>query len=218
MTLDRLEYTGVQCFGLGGGDGFICTIANITPEKKAELFQRQFAHEAQERKKQQERFIDMISHEIRNPLSAILHCCEDILYEIHDKKMGQISLMNITESAETINLCITHQKKIVNDVLTFSKLDASMLSLSPRKVQPKRHLTTSLAIFRPGLRKQNIQFVLEHVLGHLSLWYCPVTLICTTHALGLGLHLKYWVVTHRTREETYMNQSTFASKAKTLFT
>lgn len=158
MTLERLEYADVQCFGLGGGGGFICTIADITPEKKAELLQRQAAHEAQERKTQQERFIDMISHEIRNPLSAILHCCEDILDEIHDRKLSQISLMNITESAETISLCITHQKKIVNDVLTFSKLDASMLPLSPRKVQPKRHLTTSLAIFRPELRKQNIRF------------------------------------------------------------
>ncbi|CAG8071802.1 unnamed protein product [Penicillium nalgiovense] len=158
MTLDRLEYAGVQCFGLDGGGGFICTIADITPEKKAELLQRQAAHEAQERKKQQERFIDMISHEIRNPLSAILHCCEDILDEIHGKELGQISPMKITESAETISLCITHQKKIVNDVLTFSKLDASMLSLSPRKVQPRRHFNTPLAMFRPELRKQKIGF------------------------------------------------------------
>ncbi|KAJ5476255.1 CheY-like superfamily [Penicillium sp. IBT 31633x] len=158
MTLDRLDDKDAQCFGLGEGGVFICTIGDITPEKQAELLQRRAAEQAQKRKKQQEQFIDMISHEIRNPLSAILHCTEDIQEAIYDKKPEDISVLSITEAAETISLCITHQKKIVNDVLTFSKLDASMLSLTPRKVQPKRHLTTPLAIFRPELRKQRIDF------------------------------------------------------------
>ncbi|KAJ6149589.1 hypothetical protein N7471_000788 [Penicillium samsonianum] len=158
MTLDRLNDKDVQCFGLGDGAMFICTIADITPEKKAELLQRQAAEEAQERKKQQERFIDMISHEIRNPLSAIVHCTEDIQEAIYNKEPGEISVMDITEATETISLCIRHQKKIVNDVLTFSKLDASMLPLSPRKVQPQRHLTIPMAIFRPELRKHRIHF------------------------------------------------------------
>jgi signal transduction histidine kinase/ActR/RegA family two-component response regulator len=158
MTLDRLDDKDVQCFGLGDGGVFICTIADITPEKKAELLQRQAAEEAQERKKQQERFIDMISHEIRNPLSAIVHCTEDIQEAIYNKKPDEISVTSITEATETISLCIRHQKKIVNDVLTFSKLDASMLPLSPRKVQPQRHLTIPMAIFRPELRKHGIRF------------------------------------------------------------
>ncbi|OQE13023.1 hypothetical protein PENFLA_c057G08237 [Penicillium flavigenum] len=158
MTLDRLDDKDVQCFGLDDGGVFICTIADITPEKKAELLQRQAAEEAQERKKQQERFIDMISHEIRNPLSAIVHCTEDIQEAIYNKKPDEISVTSITEATETISLCIRHQKKIVNDVLTFSKLDASMLPLSPRKVQPQRHLTIPMAIFRPELRKHRIHF------------------------------------------------------------
>ncbi|OGE51961.1 hypothetical protein PENARI_c011G06619 [Penicillium arizonense] len=158
MTLERLDNEDVQFFGPSEDGLFICTIADITPEKKAELVQRQAAQDAQDRKKQQERFIDMISHEIRNPLSAILHCTEDIQEAIYNTKREDISLSNITEATETISLCITHQKKIVNDVLTFSKLDASMLSLSPNKVQPKRHLTTPISIFRPEIRKQRIKF------------------------------------------------------------
>ncbi|KAF9250300.1 hypothetical protein LCP9604111_3816 [Penicillium roqueforti] len=158
MTLDRLDDKGVQCFGLGDDGVFICTVADITPEKRAELLQKHAAEEAQERKKQQERFIDMISHEIRNPLSAIVHCTEDIQEAIYNKNPGDISVIDITEATETISLCIRHQKKIVNDVLTFSKLDASMLPLSPRKVQPQRHLTIPMAIFRPELRKHRIHF------------------------------------------------------------
>ncbi|KAJ5082019.1 hypothetical protein N7532_011062 [Penicillium argentinense] len=138
--------------------GYVCTVADITSQKNAAIVQRKAVEAAQESKEQQERFIDMISHEIRNPLSAILHCTEDILEAVHDKKGSDISRHDIAESAETIGLCIAHQKKIVNDVLTFSKLDASMLSLSPRSVQPKQALTSPLAIFRPETRKQHIHF------------------------------------------------------------
>lgn len=49
-------------------------------------------------------------------------------------------MAGITEAAETINFCIAHQKKIVDDVLTFSKLDASMLTLSPRRDHPKQDI------------------------------------------------------------------------------
>jgi signal transduction histidine kinase/ActR/RegA family two-component response regulator len=159
-TLSHLDDTNVQRFNLGDNAGFICTIVDITPEKKAELSQVQIAQEAEARKQQQERFIDMISHEIRNPLSSVLHCTEDILEAMHGKKK-EILVSAITEAAETINLCIAHQEKIVNDVLLFSKLDASMLTLSPRRVQPKRYLTTPLAILRPEFGKQNIQYEYE---------------------------------------------------------
>jgi PAS domain-containing protein len=55
-------------FGLDAHGGFIVTISDITPEKRAEYSQKQLAKDAQEHRQNQERFIDMISHEIRNPL------------------------------------------------------------------------------------------------------------------------------------------------------
>lgn len=75
-----------HAFGLDTHGGFIVTVADITPEKKAEFSQRQLVKYAQEHKQLQERFIDMISHEIRNPLSAILHCTEDIIEAIREKE------------------------------------------------------------------------------------------------------------------------------------
>lgn len=44
------------------------------------------------------------------------------------------------------------------DILSFSKLDASMLSLSPKSVQPKRSLGDCLKMFQPELRKQSMNF------------------------------------------------------------
>lgn len=157
LMLAPLDDADTHRLNLSDG-GFICTIADITQEKMAELLQMDIAREAQERKQQQERFIDMISHEVRNPLSAILHCTEDILEAVKDKEIEGLPVANIAQAAETISLCIAHQKKIVDDVLTFSKLDASMMTLSPRKDQPKRHFAQTLSIFRPELRKQDIQF------------------------------------------------------------
>ncbi|KAJ5126071.1 hypothetical protein N7448_005379 [Penicillium atrosanguineum] len=158
LMLSPLDETDVRRFKLGDEGGFICTIADITLEKTAELVQESLAREAQERKQQQERFIDMISHEVRNPLSAILLCTEDILQAVKDHGTSGMPLAEIAQAAETISLCVSHQKRIVDDVLIFSKLDASMLSLSPRRVQPKRQLAKPLSIFRPELRKQDIKF------------------------------------------------------------
>ncbi|KAE8345121.1 hypothetical protein BDV24DRAFT_171060 [Aspergillus arachidicola] len=149
---------------LGPGGGSYCTITDITEEKRAEISQKKIAEEAQRRKEQQERFIDMISHEVRNPLSAILHCTEDILEAVQQKDRRNIRVEDIAQAAETISLCVAHQKKIVDDVLTFSKLDAEMFRLLPQRVQPRQHLAMSLMMFRPELRKHDIDF--EYKLDH----------------------------------------------------
>ncbi|OQD78065.1 hypothetical protein PENANT_c092G01627 [Penicillium antarcticum] len=159
----RTHEADLQRLNLSYG-GFICTMADITQERTAELLQVEIAREAQERKQQQERFIDMISHKVQNPPSAILHCTEDILEAVKDKQSSGVPVSDIAQAAETISFCIAHRKKIVDDVLTFSKLDASMLTLSPRRDQPERQLARTLSIFRPELRKQHIQF--EFKLGH----------------------------------------------------
>ncbi|KAL4779438.1 hypothetical protein BJX76DRAFT_340742 [Aspergillus varians] len=160
LSLTPLDDDDLDQFGLRDNGGLICMISDITPEKTAELLQRKIADDAKERKQQQERFIDMISHEVRNPLSAILHCAEDIMDVVQDEGLDDVKeqMARIAEAAETINLCVSHQKKIIDDVLIYSKLDASMLTLSPQQVEPKSHLATLLTMFRPELRKQRIEF------------------------------------------------------------
>ncbi|KAI7721175.1 hypothetical protein KC353_g1578 [Hortaea werneckii] len=148
---ENLQHVSLREYG-----GFICSIVDISSEKSAELSERKAAKDARERKEQQERFIDMISHEIRNPLSAVLHCSEDIEEAIHDQ--NNVDVKAIRESVETINLCIQHQRNIVDDVLSFSKLDSSMLSLVPKACLPSRNLAESLKMFQPEFRKQNMEF------------------------------------------------------------
>jgi signal transduction histidine kinase/AmiR/NasT family two-component response regulator len=151
---ENLRHVSLEEYG-----GLICSVVDITSEKSAESDQRKAAEEANERKKQQERFIDMISHEIRNPLSALVHCVEDIHDALREEEdNGQVNTKQITEALETMDLCITHQKTIVDDVLSFSKLDSSMLDLRPQTCQPEQQLRSTLKMFHAEFRKYNIDY------------------------------------------------------------
>lgn len=159
LLLTPLGDENLRHVSLGEYGGFICSVVDITSEKSAENDQRIAAEEATERKKQQERFIDMISHEIRNPLSAMVHCVEDINEALKDKeKTGVVDAEPIAEALDTINLCISHQKNIVDDVLSYSKLDSSMLALTPKPSLPEKELRGNAKMFQPEFRKHGIEF------------------------------------------------------------
>lgn len=101
---ENLRHVSLREYG-----GFICSVVDINSEKCAETRQRFAAEEATERKQQHERFIDMISHEIRNPLSAMVHCVEVINEALNEREMtGAVKPQPIAEALNMINLCISH--------------------------------------------------------------------------------------------------------------
>ena len=114
------------------------SITNISQQKWAEDFQKRRMEEAIELKRQQENFIDMTSHEMRNPLSAILQCADEISSQLSNYRSGDedfresrkiTDLMDSSiDAAQTIALCAQHQKRIVDDILTLSKLDSALWS------------------------------------------------------------------------------------------
>lgn len=70
---------------------------------------------------------------MRNPLSAILQCADEIASILSDFRSSDTTTIppNVVadsiDAAQTITLCAQHQKRIVDDVLTLSKLDSAML-------------------------------------------------------------------------------------------
>ena len=62
--------------------------------------------------------LSVTSHELRNPLSAILQSAEAIIEELDEES---IDLDSIDESCQTILLCVGFQKRIVDDILVLSK-------------------------------------------------------------------------------------------------
>lgn len=140
-----------------------CT-TDISRLKWAQNFQARLAAEAREAKRQQEAFIDVVSHEMRNPLSAIVHCADAITTAI-DECRTQLSdipqscneaLNDNIASANIIMQCANHQKRIIDDVLTLSKLDSMLLSITPSPIRPVKLISSIVNIFEAELNSNNI--------------------------------------------------------------
>lgn len=144
------------------------SMTDISAQKFAENLQTRRMEEAVELKRQQERYIDTTSHEMRNPLSAILQCADSItgsLTEMRDANgltKPQENILDVAiDSAQTITLCAQHQKRIVDDVLTLSKLDSAMMAVSPVDTQPINVVHKVLKMFEAELKTSDIKMELK---------------------------------------------------------
>lgn len=140
------------------------SITDISHLKWAQGLQNRRLQEAEETRRQQNEFIDITSHEMRNPLSAILQCADDIstaLEEYQDRKSPppQDVVESCVDAAHTISLCVQHQKSIVDDILTVSKLDSNLLVITPVPSQPKAILHRAVKMFDPELQAKDIKIV-----------------------------------------------------------
>lgn len=136
------------------------SVTNITTQKFAEELQKRRMEEAMELKRQQENFIDTTSHEMRNPLSAILQCADEISMSLTEAKdyLSAKLIDSTVEAAQTISLCAQHQKRIVDDVLTLSKLDSARLLVTPIDVQPASVVQHAIKMFEGEMQNADISF------------------------------------------------------------
>ncbi|PZC99146.1 BaeS, Signal transduction histidine kinase [Pyrenophora tritici-repentis] len=138
------------------------SITDISHLKWAQGLQERRLREAEESKRQQNEFIDITSHEMRNPLSAILICADDIRDTLKkhcfSTETDKIMAKDCIEAANNIALCVQHQKSIVDDILTVSKLDSNLLRIIPMPSQPIVVVQRSMAMFRPEAHAKKISF------------------------------------------------------------
>lgn len=140
------------------------SITDISHLKWAQGLQNRRLQEAEETRRQQNEFIDITSHEMRNPLSAILQCADDILstlerHRTEDDQPFSADVENCLDAARTISLCVQHQKSIVDDILTVSKLDSNLLVITPTPAQPSDVLKRAVKMFEPEIQAKDIEMV-----------------------------------------------------------
>ena len=140
------------------------SITDISPQKWAEHFEKRRMEEALEMKRQQEKFMDITSHEMRNPLSAVLQCADEIQISLTELKASKFAdgtvqevMANAMEATNTIMLCAQHQRRIVDDVLTMSKLDSSLLLVTPCSTGPRSVVQRALRMFDSELQSNDIK-------------------------------------------------------------
>jgi PAS domain S-box-containing protein len=140
------------------------SLTDISQQKWAEDYQIRRLSEAVELKRQQENFIDITSHEMRNPLSAILQCADEITTTLSEFRQSHETsadtvrgvIESSIDAAQTIALCAQHQKRIVDDILTLSKLDSALLLVTPVDVQPVAVVQRALKMFESELETNDI--------------------------------------------------------------
>lgn len=62
------------------------------------------------------------------------------------------------DAANNIALCVQHQKSIVDDILTVSKLDSNLLLITPIAVQPAAIIHRAMKMFEPEAQSKGIEF------------------------------------------------------------
>ncbi|KAK4442303.1 hypothetical protein QBC34DRAFT_418938 [Podospora aff. communis PSN243] len=167
----NIEAEPIQCWVLlaaspeltpdGSLRAIMCSITDISHLKWAEWLQNRRLQEAEETRRQQNEFIDITSHEMRNPLSAILQCADDISSALSTCRAAGTplelpSVESCLDAAQTITLCVQHQKSIVDDILTISKLDSNLLLITPVPSQPAEILRRAVSMFDPELKAKDI--------------------------------------------------------------
>ncbi|KAH8701408.1 hypothetical protein GQ44DRAFT_753493 [Phaeosphaeriaceae sp. PMI808] len=140
------------------------TLFDISQFKWAESVQRRRVEEALEAKRQQENFIDMTSHELRNPLSAVVQCAESVISTLEnlpvalptasfDQSRSNDFQNDINSSIDALHTIVS----VIDDVLTLSKLDSNLILITPVRVQPSTVVSEAMKIFEIQCNQMNVQ-------------------------------------------------------------
>ena len=143
-------------------------VTDITTQKQAEIHEKRLTDKAVKHKQDQEAFIDMTSHEMRNPLSSILQCADEI-YNLAAEQLESSTLEpsqrmvmeQFSQVSKTLGVCSQHEKRIVDDVLTLSKMEAGKLKVSPESADPKELINKAKTMFAYDIKYHGIDLVMN---------------------------------------------------------
>ncbi|QRV90185.1 response regulator receiver [Ceratobasidium sp. AG-Ba] len=163
-------------------DLYMLEEAKIALAEERERSARARAEEAElrtqaeeERRRAQELLIDVTSHELRQPVSAILQNAEvartnmqslrDILGKCREDGVAYYptsqtfeDLEEDLQALESIKQCGLSQARIASDVLSLSRIQLNALSIHPTTFDVKQQVQQVLSIFRNELGSKSISF------------------------------------------------------------
>lgn len=113
----------------------------------------------------------MTSHELRNPLSAVVQCAESAITTLEhlnsplsptlsteaNRNNFHEEIESTIDSLSTILTCSAHQKRVIDDVLTLSKLDSELILITPVRVQISVVILEALKMFEVECRQLDIK-------------------------------------------------------------
>lgn len=118
--------------------------------------------------------------QIRNPLNVVMHCADSIAHSLSEVKLlldrcdsGSMSDLesasaadncrslnnNMVDAVETITSCTVHQTRIIDDILSLSKLDSDLLEICPTIFQVKSFLGRVESTFKLDAEQAGVQLL-----------------------------------------------------------
>ncbi|KAF8521410.1 hypothetical protein BU17DRAFT_87965 [Hysterangium stoloniferum] len=182
---DRLSWAGVLFTITDISDQRLYEASQLLHAQEREATARRKAEDAEERRKEaderrraQELLIDVTSHELRQPVSAILNCSalvKNNLSRLRDELQNcyvrnvnlapsQSSLDIIEEDLEALDSiyqCGLAQERIANDVLSLSRIQLQVLSIHPVEFELIPEIGRVVAIFHNELKMKHIDMHLR---------------------------------------------------------
>lgn len=159
-----------------GLTGMLACFSDVTDseERLHEAERRRI--EAEESKRQQELLVDLTSHEIRTPVSAILQCSslvKENLASLRDQlaRVGPggfvppptllAELEQDLEALESIYQCGLVQERIAGDVLSLARIQLDMLSVHEVDVDVAKQAQRLLSVFASEAKMNRISLSLD---------------------------------------------------------
>ena len=155
VALDR--YGNPHIFG---------SFQDISAMKYSLQMEKERADEAVKTKQQQLEFIDMIAHELRNPLGAIMQSSDFLIEKLTKparvrSNSDRIITDEDIEDLGTIVLCAQHMSRIINDTLNLSKLEGGLLVATLVPTQPLAVANGVIAMFDAEAKRHKVEMRLE---------------------------------------------------------
>ncbi|ORY42987.1 hypothetical protein BCR33DRAFT_785873 [Rhizoclosmatium globosum] len=137
--------------------------------KLEQEYQSKRADDAIQSKIESEKFIDMVCHELRNPLNGIQNSntlMGELLDDVGSLLNGNQKASEILEQAkecfDAIEICSKHQQAIADDVLNISKLNMNMITISKSTpFLPKELLTKVLSTFKAEMKAKKTKLTIQ---------------------------------------------------------
>ncbi|KAJ8061970.1 hypothetical protein OCU04_009753 [Sclerotinia nivalis] len=184
---NEVYYTWAECNAVplfnknGDVEHVVGCLTDITHLKWAARMQERRAKEALTETRQREEFMKMTSHELMNPLSAVVQCADtmissldeinkalsathdNVLHDDNSKSYGEIktSILRNIEVAKIILGCGEHQKRIIDDARKMTKPDINLFSISPMRAEPIRMVDTAMTMLSGETSKLDISVQLK---------------------------------------------------------
>lgn len=139
---------------------------------QAEEKERRRAEEAEKYRRNLEDFINMICHEIRNPLAAV-YSNVDFLAQTNLSLKSYLDILpmdvrstfnellhKLEENTKEIEHCVSHQKSIIDDVLNLSKTESGKADFVVEPFRLKSIIEDVVKIFAASLKSKKISLIL----------------------------------------------------------